>query len=75
MHSRQQNWVGWTLCTKLLKVISKPLAIFFENLWRLGMSQIIGKNTNIVPIFMKEKEDYTQISLTSIPGKIIKSTV
>lgn len=50
------------------------LSIIFERKkWKLGKAPDSGKNTNIIPIFLKGKEqDLKSISFTSIPGKLME---
>ncbi|CAM5088131.1 unnamed protein product [Eretmochelys imbricata] len=63
---------------ELVDVIAEPLAIIFENSWRLGHILDDWKKTNIVPIFKKGKENpghYRAVSLTSVPGKIMEQVL
>ncbi|CAM5087737.1 unnamed protein product [Eretmochelys imbricata] len=61
---------------ELVDVIAELLDIIFENSWGSGEVPYDWKKANVVPIFKKgKKEDpgnYRPVSLTSVPGKIIK---
>ncbi|CAM5115924.1 unnamed protein product, partial [Natator depressus] len=64
---------------ELVDVIAEPLAIIFENSWRSGEVPNDWKKANVVPNFKKgKKEDpriYWPVSLTSVPGKIMKQVL
>ncbi|CAM4675599.1 unnamed protein product [Lepidochelys kempii] len=64
---------------ELVAVIAEPLAIIFENSWRMGEVPDDWKKANVVPIFKKgKKEDpgnYRPVSLISVPGKIMEQVL
>uniref|UniRef100_A0A803T918 Reverse transcriptase domain-containing protein n=1 Tax=Anolis carolinensis TaxID=28377 RepID=A0A803T918_ANOCA len=64
---------------ELAEVISEPLAIIFESSWRTGEVPADWRRANVVPIFKKGKKNdpnnYRPVSLTSIPGKILKKII
>jgi len=59
-------------------VIAEPLSIF-DRSWRTGEVPEDRRKANITPIFKKVKmEDpgnYTPVSLTSIPGKMMEQLI
>ncbi|XP_050792312.1 myoD family inhibitor domain-containing protein isoform X1 [Gopherus flavomarginatus] len=64
---------------ELVDVIAKPLVIIFENVWRSGKVPNDWKKANVVPIFIKGKEEdpgnYRPVSLSSMPGKIMEQVL
>ncbi|KFP92078.1 hypothetical protein N311_04749, partial [Apaloderma vittatum] len=61
---------------ELAAEVARPLAIEFERSWRSGEVPTDWKREKITPIFKKGTKDnlgnYRPVSLTSVPGKIMK---
>ncbi|GAB0179581.1 mitochondrial enolase superfamily member 1 [Grus japonensis] len=64
---------------ELADEVARPLAIIFEKSWQSGEVPANWKSGNITPNFKKgKKEDpgnYSLVSLTSVPGKIMEQTL
>ncbi|KFP32754.1 RNA-directed DNA polymerase from mobile element jockey, partial [Colius striatus] len=60
---------------ELADVVAKPLSIIFEQSWRTGEVPEDWRKANVTPVFKKSRKDdpgnYRQVSLTSIPGKVM----
>jgi len=61
---------------ELADVIAEPFSIIFKRSWRTGEMPEGWRKANVISIFKKgKKEDpgnYRQVSLTSIPGKVME---
>jgi len=61
---------------ELTDTVAKPLCMISEKSWQSGEVPSDWKKGNVSPIFKKSKKDnpgnYQPVSLTSVPGKIIK---
>ncbi|KFV78523.1 hypothetical protein N308_05958, partial [Struthio camelus australis] len=61
---------------ELADVITRPLSIIMERSWRSGELPEDWKKANVTPVFKKGKKEepgnYRPVSLTSIPGKVMK---
>ncbi|KGL73116.1 Putative 115 kDa protein in type-1 retrotransposable element R1DM, partial [Tinamus guttatus] len=64
---------------ELAVVIAQLLSIIFERSWRAGEVPEDWKKTNVTPVFKKDKREdpgnYSPVSLTSIPGKVIEQLI
>ena len=64
---------------ELAEELSEPLSIIFLKLWEAGEVQEDWRRVNVVPIFKKGKKEEPgncrPVSLTSIPGKILKQII
>jgi len=64
---------------ELADVTAEPLSIIFERSWRTGEVPEDWRKANVTSVFKKgKKEDpgnYRPVSLTSIPGKVIKQLI
>jgi len=63
----------------LADVVAEPLSIIFERSWRTGEVPKDWRESNVTPIFKKDKKEdpgnYRLVSLTSIPGKVMKQLI
>jgi len=64
---------------ELADVIGEPLSIIFERFWRTGEVPEDWRKASVTPIFKKAKKEdpgnYTPVSLTSIPGKMMEQLI
>ncbi|KFP91189.1 hypothetical protein N311_01095, partial [Apaloderma vittatum] len=70
------EWMHPRVLRELVEVIAGPLSIIFAKSWEKGEKSEDWRKANITPVFKKgKKEDpgnYRQVSLTSIPGKLME---
>jgi len=80
---------GWTffkedrihprVLRELAEELAKPLSIIYQQSWLTGQVPDDWRIASVTPIYMKgQKEDpgnYTPVSRTSVPGKIIKQLI
>ncbi|KFV73825.1 RNA-directed DNA polymerase from mobile element jockey, partial [Struthio camelus australis] len=61
---------------ELADVIARPLSIILEGSWRTGEVPEDWKKANVTPVFKKGKKEepgnYSPVSLTSLPGKVME---
>jgi len=64
---------------EMADVITEPLSIILERTWGTGEVPEDWRKANVTPIFKKSKmedpENYTPVSLTSIPGKVMEQLI
>ncbi|CAM4590417.1 unnamed protein product [Caretta caretta] len=80
MHkSMGQDAMHLRVLRELADVTAEPLAIIFENSWRLREIPDDWKKANIVSIFKIGKKEnlgnYRLVSVTSVPGKIMEKVL
>ncbi|GAB0207838.1 mitochondrial enolase superfamily member 1 [Grus japonensis] len=60
---------------ELADVIARPLLIIFDQSWQLGETPKDWRKTSVPPIFKEGLGNYSPVSLTSIPGKVIEQLI
>jgi len=73
------KWIHPRVLRELADVITEPLSIIFERLWRTGKVPKDWRKAIVTRVFKQGKKDdsgnYRLLSLTFIPGKMMEQLI